>query len=66
MIATNCDRLEIYVDGVHLSHRDARRAGLRQPAHPPVFVDLTVVDGAALPELRVDGYVGGQPGRPRC
>jgi beta-galactosidase len=57
MIATNCDRVEIYVDGQHLATAapDTRRFG--GLAHPPVFADLTV-DGAGRPELRIDGYVG--------
>ena len=58
MIATNCDRLEVYVAGRHVATGvpDTRRFG--GLAHPPVFVDLTV-DGADRPELRVDGYHSG-------
>jgi beta-galactosidase len=61
MFATNCDRLEIYVVGltgfVHLAtgYPDTQRFG--HLACPPVFADLTVT-GHALPDLRVDGYVG--------
>jgi beta-galactosidase len=58
MIATNCDRLEIYVGGEHFATAipDARRfAGL---AYPPVITNLEV-DGSSLPDLRIDGYVGG-------
>ena len=66
MIATNCDRLEVYLAGRHLATGvpDTRRFGAL--AHPPVFVDLTV-DGADRPELRIDGYLGGRwwPG-PGC
>lgn len=62
MIATNCDRLEVYVAGRHVATGvpDTRRFGAL--AHPPVFIDLTVdgADGAAPPELRVDGYLGGR------
>ncbi|MGE5137807.1 MAG: glycoside hydrolase family 2 protein [Gemmatimonadota bacterium] len=60
MIATNCDRLEIYVGGRHLATATpdtARFGGLR---YPPVFADLTV-DGSARPDLRIDGYVSGRP-----
>jgi beta-galactosidase len=59
MIATNCDRLELYLDGKH--HRSARpdSRGFPSLARPPVVLDLTV-HGAGRPELRIDGYVGGQ------
>jgi beta-galactosidase len=57
MIATNCDRLEIYVGGAHVATGtpDTQRFG--GLAHPPVFADLTV-DAATRPELRIDGYLG--------
>jgi beta-galactosidase len=57
MIATNCDRLEIYVGSAHVATGtpDTRRFG--GLAHPPVFADLTV-DGTSRPELRIDGYLG--------
>jgi beta-galactosidase len=59
MIATNCHRLEIYVGGDHVATGipDTRR--FASLAYPPVFADLAV-DGAGLPELRVDGYVRGR------
>jgi beta-galactosidase len=60
MIATNCDRLEIYAGGQHLATGipdTARFGGLR---YPPVFADLTV-DGSTRPDLRIDGYVSGVP-----
>jgi beta-galactosidase len=59
MIATNCDRLEIYVGGRHFATGRPDAQAYRNLAYPPVFVDLTV-DGAGLPELRIDGYVGEQ------
>ena len=57
MIATNCDRLEIYVGGAHVvtGTPDTRQFG--GLAYPPVFADLTV-DAATRPELRIDGYLG--------
>jgi beta-galactosidase len=57
MIATNCDRLEIYVGGVHHATAYPDFAQLPSLAHPPAFADISVV-GAGLPELRIDGYVG--------
>ncbi len=57
MIATNCDRLEIYVGGRHVATGTPDTGGFGHLAHPPVFADLTV-DGSGLPELRIDGYLG--------
>ncbi len=57
MIATNLDRLEIYVGGQHLATGTPDRASFGSLAFPPVFVDLTV-SGSNLPELRIDGYLG--------
>ena len=59
MIATNCDRLEIYVGGRHLVTGIPDNRDLSHLVHPPVFADLTV-DGSGLPELRIDGYLGGR------
>ena len=58
MIATNCDRLELFVAGQHVATAlpDAQDYG--SLAYPPAFADLTV-DGTGRPELRIDGYVGG-------
>ena len=70
MIATNCDRLEIYVGGTHkVTSHPARRA-FASLAYPPAFADLAV-NGTGLPELRIDGYlrraaggIGPDVGRP--
>jgi beta-galactosidase len=59
MIATNCDRLEIYVGGRHFTAGLPDWARFASLPHPPVFVDLTV-DGSSRPELRIDGYLAGR------
>ncbi len=59
MIATNCERLEIYVGGRHHGTGTPDRRGFRGLAYPPAFANLRV-DGSSRPELRIDGYVGGQ------
>jgi beta-galactosidase len=59
MIATNCDRLEIYAGGRHLATGTPDRKSFGHLAYPPVFADLTVA-GAARPELRIDGYLGAE------
>jgi beta-galactosidase len=57
MFATNCDRLEIFAGGTHLTTATPDRKRFGHLAYPPAFADLTVHDGP-LPDLRVDGYVG--------
>jgi beta-galactosidase len=59
MIATNCERLEIYVGGQHVATGTPDTQAFANLAYPPVFADLTV-DGSRLPELRIDGYLRGQ------
>ena len=58
MIATNCDLLELYVDGQFLASATPDTASFGNLAYPPVFVDLTVV-GSGLPTLQINGYIGG-------
>jgi beta-galactosidase len=56
IIATNCDRLELYVAGEHFVTGTPDTQDYASLAYPLVFVDLTV-DGSSLPELRIDGYI---------
>ncbi len=60
MLATNCERLELWVGRTHLTTGTPDTRDYPGLAHPPVIVDLSV-SGAGSPELRVDGYVGGKP-----
>jgi beta-galactosidase len=57
LIATNCDRLELYVNGTHLTTAMPDTTDYPNLAYPMAVADLSV-NGAALPELRIDGYVG--------
>jgi beta-galactosidase len=59
MIATNCERLEIFAGPEHIATGFPDHARFGGLAYPPVFADLTV-DGSGRPELRIDGYLGGQ------
>lgn len=59
MIATNCERLEIFAGPDHIATGIPDHARLGGLTYPPVFADLTM-DGSGLPELRIDGYLGGQ------
>lgn len=58
MIATNCERLEIYVGGKHHCTSVPAHDEYRHLAYPPAFANLAV-HGSRLLELRIDGYVGG-------
>jgi beta-galactosidase len=62
MIASNCEQLEIFIDGAH-----ATRAlpALGSPlysglVHPPFLVRLPPIRPNATPELLILGFVGGQ------
>lgn len=57
VIATNCERLEIYVDGAYHATALPDHARFPHLRYPPAFADLTV-SGTGLPELRIDGYAG--------
>ena len=57
VIATNCDRLELFVDGQHLTTAGPDTGRFPNLAYPLAFADLSV-PGAGLPELRIDGYRG--------
>jgi beta-galactosidase len=57
MIATNCERLAIYVAGKHVATGSPDRKRYPGLAHPLVLADLTA-DGASRPELRIDGFIG--------
>jgi beta-galactosidase len=58
-IFSNCERLEVYVDGKLRGRVEPDRAGFGGLRWPPFFADLTVEEGAR-PELRIDGFVGGK------
>jgi beta-galactosidase len=55
-IFSNCERLEIIIGGQRHSTLYPDAANFPHLKHPPFFADLKV-DGAARPELRIDGFV---------
>jgi beta-galactosidase len=59
MIATNCDQLQLFVNGAPVATGTPDTTDYAHLAHPPVFVNLTA-SGTNTPELRIDGYVSGQ------
>lgn len=58
ILATNCEELYVYVGGELLTVATPDRTDFGNLPYPPALVDLTV-DGSTLPELEVQGYVGG-------
>jgi beta-galactosidase len=63
MIATNCDRLDIYLDGQHRVSVTPDVTDFGGLAYPLAFADLTVDSSSrpgARPELRIDGSVAGR------
>jgi beta-galactosidase len=60
MICANLDRLELYVASEHFATLTPDAAAYPHLAYPPSFADFTAVDGSSLPDLRIDGYLGGE------
>jgi len=56
-IFSNCERLEIFVDGKSLANLQPDSTNYPNLKYPPFFCDLQL-DGGKKPELRIDGYVG--------
>lgn len=57
-IWTNCDHIDAYLDGQYLTRLTPATADFPGLAHPPMYLDVSQIDGSVLPELRLDGYVG--------
>lgn len=58
-IFSNCERLELFVDGRHYVTAKPDRVHYPHLQYAPSFVDLEM-DGSGHPELRIDGYAGGK------
>lgn len=58
LIASNCDRLELFVGGQAYAIVEPDREQFPHLRYPPFFADFGGVSAAELPELRIDGYVG--------
>lgn len=58
-IFSNCERLELRIDGKRHVEVHVDREGFPNTAYPPFFADLKM-DGAGKPELEIRGYVGGK------
>jgi len=53
---SNCDRLDVFINGKRHATLKPDSANYPHLTHPPFFVDLDV-DGTGHPELRIDGLV---------
>ncbi len=56
-IFSNCERLELFINGKHHATVHPDRANFPRTKYPPFFADLSM-DGSEKPELRIDGYTG--------
>src|SRR5579875_1804576 len=61
MICSNLDQLQVHVGGKLFATVTPDTAGYGHLPYPPSFVDFGAVDGAARPDLRIDGYLDGTP-----
>jgi beta-galactosidase len=59
VIWSNCDQLELFLDGRKVDTVRPDAASFPNLDHPPFLADLTVRSGRR-PELRIDGYLGGK------
>ena len=62
MIASNCERLEIYVNGAHVTTGlpAAGTPPFGDLLYPPFLVHLPATFPKGMPELMIEGYVGSQ------
>lgn len=59
-IFSNCDRLELTVDGVRHATLSPDRTAFPNLRYPPFFADLAFA-GRTPRELRIEGFLNGQP-----
>jgi beta-galactosidase len=62
MIASNCERLEIFLNGAHVATGlpVARSSPYGDLPYPPFVVEFPIRIRPPMPELMIEGYVGGQ------
>ena len=60
MICSNLEQLEVYVGGAHYATVTPDTDSYGGLPYPPSFADFSGIDGASLPELRIDGYLGSE------
>ena len=62
MVASNCQRLEVFIDGQHVTTARPAAGSARygRLPYPPFLVDLPAHPAGGIPELLIEGYVGGR------
>jgi beta-galactosidase len=60
MVATNCDRLELYAGENHFATATPDRDRFPHLAHPPVRIDVAPPPATPVSDLRIDGYLGAE------
>jgi beta-galactosidase len=62
MVASNCEQLEVFIDGLHLTTALPALASPQYSGlvHPPFLIRLPAPPANTTPELLILGYVGGQ------
>ena len=58
-VFSNCDRLELFIDGKYYNTIYPDSNSFPHLKYPPSFIGF-VVDGSKHPELRIDGYVNSE------
>jgi beta-galactosidase len=57
VVFSNCDRLELFINGKHVTTAMPNRKDFTHLKYPPFFCGLTF-DDVPNSELRIDGYIG--------
>jgi len=62
MIASNCERLEIFINGAHVTTGQPATGNTPYGdlAYPPFLVEFPARAKGTMPDLMIEGYVGGQ------
>lgn len=60
MICSNCDKLELFIDGKYFTTLTPDKEHYPHLPYPPFFTEFKKVGGETNPELRIDGYVGNE------
>jgi beta-galactosidase len=59
LLCSNCESLEVFLDGDHVATLLPTTDQFPHLQWPPFYLDTTVVAAGTSPELRLEGFVGG-------
>jgi beta-galactosidase len=60
LVFSNCQRLEVYIGGLHVATLSPAVKDFPNLQWPPFYLDTSAVPAGTPPDLRLDGYVNGQ------